>query len=233
MSRALCPECAQGKCGNCTGEAMDGEVLVACGCLEPYHLGPMENEVYRLIEGSAIGVTVPEIRSVLGIKEPAVPIGKLLNTGHVVRRGDAREGWGVYVAHSEVPGPQIDAQSVEDKQEGTDMGDDKDEREGTRKVHQIRPGAEYGEEVSVPAPRHDKTSEVTWTFSNVEGFARRTSALERARAILGEEQKGSGPLTHPTKTPPAVDDLLRLSVYIDTGVVLGDALGRKFGTADD
>lgn len=249
MSRAVCPECEQGKCPNCTGEAMQGETLVDCGCLGRTHLSGMEQEVYLMIEGLAhLGATVPEIRRAKGIKRPAVPLGVLLDRGHVLPRGDARDGWRVYVVPREDSGPQIDAQSVGDKQEGTDMDDETDgpvtkvgDNEHLWAELPDADGVVDYRGISVHVPnrppvqiRFDDEETVAVVDTGVAKVMQpRLSALAGAKAILGDEQRSGGALAAPSKTRPAVDDLLRLAVYIDKGIVLSDALARKYGTADD
>lgn len=258
MSRAVCPECEQGKCPNCTGEAMQGETLVDCGCLGRTHLSGMEQEVYLMIEGLAhLGATVPEIMRAKGIKRPAAPLGVLLNRGYVVNRGDARDGWRVYVAHRVPVGPQIDAQSVDDKQEGTDMTDEKGER-GSDPIEQLiaeGKGEPLGDGESTwsevpPDPslidyksvmiqipgrpavllRFDDEVIATVETEVAKVMQPRLSALAGAKSILGEETTPSGIGGRQGKTRPSVDDLLRLAVYIDKGVVLGADLIRKAST---
>lgn len=38
---AVCPECRQGKCGNCDGQAMDdSDNIVECQCIGVWHAAP-------------------------------------------------------------------------------------------------------------------------------------------------------------------------------------------------
>lgn len=204
MIITLCTPCEDGVCTGCTDEATLAGTPVGCGCKFWGHRADIRMRLYLLAEASAIvGITLPEARHALNLA-PGIhgALAELVLAGALVRLSQTRKGWVVYVTAPDVRGRQIATQGVDNKQEGTDMSDEQDTTVGTVSIE--------------------------WA----EVMQPRISALCAAKSILGEEQVGGGPLSHPTKTRPTVDDLLRLAVYVETGIVLNDALSRKVSTGE-
>lgn len=195
-----CPECAAGKCGNCTGET-----LVACQCTHPtlkVSLLEQKERVLRFVEATGtVGATVPEIQAAHGTVglRGVVRVGSrlriLANEGSAVRLVERRGNWPVWVAIGDVQGREIASSQADDieeqraikghQQEGTDMTDEQqDDDRGGLTVEQDR----------------------------------RVTALYHAKSVLPESREVRGALQGPSIRQPAPKDLIVLAEYIVNGV---------------